>query len=86
MAVFTRRQIQYMLDGIAPWLDAAKSKDLIKRLDHKTDPDQVIPAEYELAIGWGLSQVAEFEFEPAVGKSRPDFFSANLFFGPRRDY
>ena len=68
-----------MLDEVGPWLDGAKARDLVRRLDHKSDPDQVIPAEYELAIAWGLSKIADFDFEPLIGTSRPDFIARDLF-------
>ncbi len=78
MPIIPRRQLQLMLDEMSPWLNSSKAADLINRIDHK-DPDQSIPAEYELGIGWALSKVADVEIEPVFGGKTPDFLSSNLF-------
>jgi hypothetical protein len=78
MPIFTRRAVQLMLDELAPWLTTAKAKDLVHRLDH-VEPDQVIPTEYELALTWAVSKVADLEMEKPVGAKAPDLFSADLF-------
>lgn len=77
MPIFTRRAIQLMLDELAPWLTRAKARDLVHRLDHR-EPDQAIPFEYELALQWAVSQVADLEVEKPVGSREPDFFSTDL--------
>jgi hypothetical protein len=68
-----------MLDELAPWLTPAKARDLINRLDHRSDPDQVIPAEYELSLAWGLSNHAKLIVEPLIGKKAPDLAVSGLF-------
>ncbi|HBO42346.1 MAG TPA: hypothetical protein DD670_00075, partial [Planctomycetaceae bacterium] len=78
MPIFPRRQLQLMLDELGPWLSKSKATDLINRIDHE-DPDQAIPAEYELGIGWALSKVADVEIGPIFGGKNPDFLSADLF-------
>lgn len=77
MPIFTRRATQLMLDELAPWLTKAKAKDLVHRLDH-VEPDQAIPTEYELALTWAISKVADLEMEKPVGSRAPDIFSADL--------
>lgn len=67
-----------MLDELGPWLCRSKARDLINRIDHN-DPDQAIPAEYELAIGWSLSKIGNFNVEPVFGSKTPDFLSGSLF-------
>ncbi|MGP8250986.1 MAG: hypothetical protein ACLQHF_03065 [Terracidiphilus sp.] len=65
-----------MLNDIGPWLARAKkgtAKGLLKRLG-SDDPDQSIPAEYELALTWGVSQLASTEIEKEIGETRPDIY------------
>lgn len=78
MAIFARRQLQQMLDVIGPRLK--RGSDLLKRLDN-TAPNQALPAEYELALGWAMSQVGDIEIEPSVGGKTPDFLVTGLFPG-----
>lgn len=78
MPIFTRRSIQLMLDELAPWLSMSKARDFVHRLDH-VQPDQAIPFEYELALTWAVSKVADLEIERPVGSKEPDIFSSDLF-------
>jgi hypothetical protein len=78
MPIFPRRQLQLMLDELGPWLTKAKATDLRNRIESE-DPDQCIPGEYELGLGWALSKTAELKISPSFGSKNPDFLSANLF-------
>jgi len=78
MAIFPRRQLQRMLNELGSKLK--RPGDLLARLDNK-DPDQVLPAEYELALGWAMSQIADVEVEPSVGGKSPDFLVEGFFPG-----
>lgn len=51
MPIFTRRRLQAMLNDLAPCLDEAKGKDLLRRLENKR-VEQALPAEMELALLW----------------------------------
>lgn len=77
MPIFPRRQLQLMLDELGPWLTKSNAADLLGRLE-KDDPDQSIPAEYELAVGWALSKHTELAVGPDFGRV-PDFLSRGLF-------
>ena len=77
MPIFGRRQLQYMLNNLGPWLSQPKAKDLIGRIESR-DPDQSIPGEYELALAYGVSQVAGLEIDVLAGTRRPDIFSSDL--------
>jgi hypothetical protein len=66
-----------MLDELAPLIEASKVRDLVRRLD-SADPDQCIPAEYELALTWATSKLADVEMEKAIGPKMPDFHSKTL--------
>jgi hypothetical protein len=78
MAIFTRRQLQMMLNELGPWLAPSKVRDLINRLE-RTDPDQAVPAEYEMSLAWAITKLADLTFEPSVGAKAPDFLSNELF-------
>ena len=80
MPIFPRRQLQLMLDELGPWLTRAKATDLVKRIDN-VDPDQSIPGEYELAVGWALSKLSDLEIGPPLSQRDPDFLAADLFPG-----
>jgi hypothetical protein len=71
-----------MAEDISPALNADKQTELRRRL---TSPkvDQVLPAEMELAILWGLNQLGEIEVEPELQESnqRPEARSEFLFSG-----
>lgn len=58
MPIFTRRRLQAMLNDLAPRLDEAKGKDLLRRLENKR-VEQALPAEMELALLWGLLQLGD---------------------------
>jgi hypothetical protein len=75
--IFTRRQLQEMLDGLGPWLLRDKAKGLIKRLDNKA-PDQALPAEYELALSWAVAKIASLEIGKTMGTRTPDIYSADI--------
>lgn len=77
MPVLPRRQLQIMLDDLGPWLTGQKARDLLGRIESK-DADQSIPGEYELALAWGVSKVAELEIDVPAGSRRPDIYSKDL--------
>ncbi len=58
MPIFGRRQLQQMFDELGPWLEEGKAKDLLNRLEN-VHSNQALPAEYELAITWAVSRIAE---------------------------
>lgn len=78
MPIIPRRQLQLMLDELGPWLAKSKALDLITRLD-SDDPNQAIPAEYELGLEWAVSRIAELEIDPEFGGKTPDLSSVDLF-------
>lgn len=82
MPFFTRRRTQAMFNDLDPHLDNGKCSDLLQRLENKR-VGQVLPAEMELALLWGLLQLGEVEVEPEwFGNGRvPDAFSERLFPG-----
>lgn len=82
MPIFARRRLQAMLIDIAPLLDDSKTRDLLRRLENKR-VDQVLPAEMELALLWGLARVGDLEIEPGWWESanRPDASSKVLIPG-----
>jgi len=67
-----------MLDELGPALDRSQATSLRKRLD-SDDPDQSIPAEYELAVGWGLNKITSVEVEPEFGTKNPDYHVKDIF-------
>lgn len=80
MPIFARRRIQTMLDELAPALGPHKGKDFLGRLGLDRQPDQVIAAEMELALLWGIKRVANLEIEPTTSTGRlPDCFSRDFF-------
>jgi len=80
MPIFSRRRLQAMLDEIAPLLDDEKGGDLLGRLNHRKDVEQVLPAEMELALLWALSGLGHLEVERhwPHGAHRPDAFTRSL--------
>ncbi|MBV8979160.1 MAG: hypothetical protein JOZ13_17450 [Alphaproteobacteria bacterium] len=78
MPILSRRRLQSMLDEFGPWLTKPQAAHLVSRLDHR-NPDSSIPAEYELLVGWAVSQVADLKAEPRYGRRKPDFESSDLF-------
>lgn len=68
-----------MLDDLALSSGEEKARDLIGRIESKKI-EQALPAEMELAIVWGISQLGPSEVEPAwYGlSSLPDVFSEHL--------
>ncbi|MDH7975438.1 hypothetical protein QH494_24895 [Sphingomonas sp. AR_OL41] len=80
MAIFARRRLQAMLDGLAPLLDEAQALDLVRRLESK-EIEQALPAEMELGLIWGIAQLGHVEIEPpwySTGKRLPDLLSDAL--------
>ncbi len=80
MPIFARRRLKSMLDELTTHIDAAKAKDLLRRLEHiKTD--DALAAEAELSMLWAISRVAHLTAEPKLPNSsrRPDALSDNLF-------
>ncbi len=77
MAIFGQRSQQHMLNELGPWLNLGKAKDLQKRLT-SSKSDKPVPAEYELALQWGVSQIANIDIEPEIGGKKPDFCSLDL--------
>jgi hypothetical protein len=82
MPLFARRRLQSMLDEIAPHLDEAKARDIVRRLEDKR-VDQVLPAEIELALLWALSRIGEIDIEPEWwgDARRPDAYTEALVLG-----
>lgn len=66
-----------MLDELGPWLSAGKAKDLRGRIE-SPDPDQSLPAEYELALSWAVGKVAHLEIDRLAGTRRPDIYSTDF--------
>lgn len=83
MPFFSRRRLQNMLDELRPLLRSnSKVKGLLGDLKNKK-PGQALGAEMELALLWGIKQVATIEVEPELSNNRtPDAFSENLFESP----
>jgi hypothetical protein len=71
-----------MFDELAPHLTSSQRKGLLKRLENWEDPDQAIPAEYELALTWAASMVDTIEVERQFGRGRPDIYFHDLFGEP----
>lgn len=77
MAIFRRRKLQQMLDEVANRIAASKSADFVSRLD-SPDPDQALPAEYELGLIWAISRRASIEVDRPAGRRTPDIYSSDL--------
>src|SRR5579859_5815563 len=84
MAIFARRRIQSMLDELRPLLSAKTVSNLLGRLNDTKRPEQLIGAERELGLLWGLGQAAKLEVEPTIPNSSrvPEAYSAALFGTP----
>jgi hypothetical protein len=84
MPVFGRRQLQRMLNDLGPWfatVEKGTPKGILNRLE-SDDPDQSVPAEYELALTWGVSRIASsLEIEKKIGVNYPDIYSDDFFPG-----
>ena len=83
MPIFARRRLQAVINELTPYIDAAKARDLIARLEDKKRPDQALGAEWELVLLWALSQLGDFEVEPEwlASANKPDAYSGTLFEG-----
>jgi hypothetical protein len=80
MPIFGRRRLQQMLDELGPWLLRDKATDLLNRLEN-VDPDQAIPAEFELALSWAVTKKAQLEIDRPMGTRTPDIYSPDLLPG-----
>jgi hypothetical protein len=83
MSIFGRRRLQRMLDDLGPWLAAAKkgkAKAVLNSLE-SNDPDQSLPAQYELTLTWCVSRIASLEIEKRIGAKRPDIYSEDFLPG-----
>lgn len=70
-----------MLNGLVPFVDFHKLKDMKARLENKR-VSQAVPAEFELGVLWALSTMGELEVEPDwYGARRPDAYTECLFEG-----
>ncbi|WP_341919460.1 hypothetical protein [Polaromonas sp. YR568] len=71
-----------MANDVGRLLDANKRNELARRLS-SAKVDQILPAEMELAVLWGLHQLGGLEIEPALEASgrKPDALSSCLFPG-----
>jgi hypothetical protein len=80
MPIFSRRRLSAMLHDLAPHLSAPQAADLLARVDH-CDTQPALAGEFELAVLWGIAQVADLQVGPAFQycASRPDAVSADLF-------
>lgn len=83
MPIFTRRRLEGMLNELSPLLDEKKRRDFLSRLE-ESDPKGALGAEMEVALLWGIKQVADLEIEPEIpGKtSRPEALSKTFFNAP----
>lgn len=74
--------MQSMIDDLSVRIGAEKTRDILGRLQSK-EVTQVLPAEMELGILWGLHRLGEVEVEPDwwEGNSRPDAYSSALLKG-----
>jgi hypothetical protein len=77
MPIFGRRQLQQIFNELGPWLVRSKATDLLKRLEN-VSPDQAIPAEFELALDWAVTKMAQLEIDHPMGNRTPDIYSADL--------
>lgn len=80
MPIFGRRHLQQMLNELGPWLVPGKAADLLNRLEN-VDPDQALPAEFELALSWAVTKTAELEIDRPMGTRTPDIYSPDLLPG-----
>ncbi len=83
MPIFTRRNLQRMLDDVGPFLSRSDAVELLNRLNHEIDPDKCVPAEYELALSWVIARSGKTELQPKFGKKTPDIVSYDLFPGTK---
>jgi len=83
MPIFSRRRIQSMLDDVRHLLTAKQVNDRIGRLNDKKRP-QLIAAEMELGLLWGIKQVAHLQVDPAIPNCPRvlDAYSEDLFNAP----
>src|SRR6266853_2692938 len=81
MPLFSRRRVQSMLDELRPSLTAKKVSDLLGRLSDNKRPEQVIAAEMELGLLWGIKQFAQLSVDPAIPHSNrvPEGYSEDFF-------
>ncbi len=82
MAMFRRRRLQAMIDGLGAELAGSKAVDIIRRIESK-DIAQALPAEMELAVMWALYELGGTEIEPFWfgASSLPDAYSDRLIPG-----
>jgi hypothetical protein len=66
-----------MFNELGPWLAPGKATDLLKRLEH-VNPNQAIPAEFELALSWAVTRTALLEIDRPMGNKTPDIYSPDL--------
>jgi len=84
MPIFSRRRLQVMLDDLRLLpIDEKKANDLLGRLNDKRS-EQVLGAEMELALLWGIKQVADIEIEPTLtnSKRKLEAYTKELFGTP----
>lgn len=80
MTIFARRRLQSMLNQLGPVLAESKGKDLLSRLNHPKNVEQVLPAEMELALLWAIHSLGDLEIEPEWwgDSKRPDAITDTL--------
>lgn len=78
MPILLRRQLQMMLDELGRERLEGKIKDLLSRLE-SPDPEQALPAEYELALSWAMAKVTTIEIDRPISSGNPDLFCASFF-------
>lgn len=80
MAIFARRRLQDMLDGIGPLMNDGQANDLLKRIEHR-DVTSALAAEVELGLLWAISKVTKTELHPELHstKRKPEAFCPSLF-------
>ncbi|MCC8494163.1 hypothetical protein LN451_09570 [Xanthomonas hortorum pv. gardneri] len=72
MFVFTRRAIQQMLYGIAPWMPAIPLAELVSRLN--TPYTNRLPQMWEVAWLYALGSVVKIEHERPLPGGKPDLW------------
>jgi hypothetical protein len=75
-----------MLDELRPLLSAKTVSNLRGRLNDTKRPEQLIGAEMELGLLWGMGQTAKLQVEPQIPDSSrvPEAYSENLWDDPPR--
>jgi hypothetical protein len=71
MPIFSYRALRGMLDAIAPFLEQKRVRDLEGKM--RSTGEQLIPAEWEIAVGHVLSRVGAIADPGEVARGNPDY-------------